>query len=946
MTVVLAALAALLLAPLVFAAARHRTLLALAIRNIRRRRSEALLVVGGALLGTAIITSALVVGDVLEHSLTDVARTQHGPIDLTVTVPVGTNAVAVRTAIDQAAIPAVEDLLPAVTATATVAAEDGSAAAPRVRLLEVDPDAARGFGSEPSITGLADAPALDSQTLLINAAVADRLDVTAGDAVRVHAYGTTIELTVADVVDEVGLAGYGGAVVLPGTIARLAVDVAAGAEPPREHLLVSLAGGILDTRDATDDAAAQVRAAVAGLPGDPVEVTAEKAAIVDAARRDGAAITELFATVGAFSVLAGILLLVNLFVMLAEERRSELGMLRALGFTRRRLSRTFALEGALYALPAAVLGSLAGVGVGWLVALSAGGLFTPPGRSLDLPLVVEPTSLALGALAGLVISLTTVWLTGVRIARLNVIRAIRELPEPRAVRLRRSTLVLGGLGVLFGGAAGLAGYLGEDPVALLLGVPVAAFSAGPLLRRALPERAARLLVAGTVLGWGLGAMPLFPDIMGGLDDAAFVTQGVVLTAGAVAMAVALDGLWRVLLDRLGGGRRGLAARLGMAYPLARRFRTGMLLAMFSLVLFTVTIISAVTATFERTIDDMVSDVAAGWDVLLDSSPADPVAADDLLVRADVAAVATLTRGAASFEAPHLPGALPATLTGIDDGLLERGTPALFRRDPAYATDSEAFRAVLDDPTLAIVPEGFLVTTMGTAALGVGDTVTVIGADGQQRELRIAALADLDWLDNGALVGRDVANEVLGDRGVDSRSYLAVEGADAEAVAAALDAAFLSSGAEAVSFSTLVTAAVRQQLGFMALVQGFLGLGLLVGISGLAVVMVRAVRERRQAIGMLRAMGFPSRTVRAALLVEAGMIAVQGTAIGVVLGLLTTRQLMAGAEAFGDGQLVFQIPWAALLVIIALPLTAALAATAWPAARAAAIEPATALRTTG
>ncbi|MFA9430379.1 FtsX-like permease family protein [Egicoccus sp. AB-alg2] len=945
MTAVLTALAAALLAPLAFAAARQRTLAALAVRNIRRRPSEALLVVGGALLGTAIITSSLVVGDVLEGSLTDVARTQHGPIDLTVTVPAGTSTAPVRAAIDQAAIPAIEDVLPAVTATATIAAADGSTAAPRVRLLEVDLDAARGFGSQPAITGLADAPAVAGDALLVNTAVADRLDVTVGDVVRLHAYGSTVDLTVADVRDEVGLAGHGGAVVAPGTIARLAVDVAAG-EPPREHLLISLSGGVLDTRDATDDAAAQVRAAVAALPGDPVEVTAEKATIIDAARRDGAAITQLFTTVGAFSVLAGILLLVNLFVMLAEERRAELGMLRALGFTRRRLSRTFAIEGALYALPAAVLGALAGVGVGWLVALAAGGLFAQPGRSLDLPLVVEPTSLAVGALAGLVISLTTIWLTSVRIARLNVIRAIRELPEPRAVRLRRSTLVLGGLGVLLGAAVGVLGYLSEDPVALLLGVPAAAFSAGPLLRRVLPERVARLLVAGAVLGWGLGALPLFPDIMGGLDDAAFVTQGVVLTAGAVAMAVALDGVWSLLLDRL-GGRRGLATRLGVAYPLARRFRTGMLLAMFSLVLFTVTIISAVTATFERTIDDMVADVAAGWDVLLDSSPADPVAADDLLAREDVAAVTSFTRGVAAFEAPHLPGALPAPLTGIDAGLLERGTPALFRRDPAYATDTEVFRAVLDDPELVIVPEGFLVTTMGTAALGVGDTFTVVGADGQQRELRIAALADIDWLGNGALVSRSTADEVLGDRGADSRSYLAVaDGADAEVVAAAVDSAFLPNGAEAVSFATLVTAGVRQQLGFMALVQGFLASGLLVGISGLAVVMVRAVRERRRAIGMLRAMGVPSRTVRAALLIEAGMIAVQGTAIGVVLGLLTTRQLLAGAEAFGDGQLPFHTPWAALLLIIALPLAAALAATAWPASRAAAIQPATALRTTG
>ena len=40
-----------------------------------------------------------------------------------------------------------------------------------------------------------------------------------------------------------------------------------------------------------------------------------------------------------------------------------------------------------------------------------------------------------------------------------------------------------------------------------------------------------------------------------------------------------------------------------------------------------------------------------------------------------------------------------------------------------------------------------------------------------------------------------------------------------------------------------------------LFQGYLALGLIVGIAGTAVVMVRAVRERRSQIGTLRALGF-------------------------------------------------------------------------------------------
>ncbi|MGH2383328.1 MAG: ABC transporter permease, partial [Candidatus Limnocylindria bacterium] len=136
-------------------------------------------------------------------------------------------------------------------------------------------------------------------------------------------------------------------------------------------------------------------------------------------------------------------------------------------------------------------------------------------------------------------------------------------------------------------------------------------------------------------------------------------------------------------------------------------------------------------------------------------------------------------------------------------------------------------------------------------------------------------------------------------------------------------------------------AMGELTGLLALLQGFLGLGLLVGIAGLGVVMVRAVRERRQEIGMLRAMGFRTGLVRAAMLSEAGLIAAQGTVIGAVLGLIATRQLLT--HTFDELQMPFVMPWGGLVLILILPLAASLAATAWPASRAAAIQPAVALR---
>src|SRR3954466_12276998 len=53
----------------------------LALRQVARRKTEAILVVSGSVLGTAIIIGALVVGDTLNHSVRQQAYRTLGPID-------------------------------------------------------------------------------------------------------------------------------------------------------------------------------------------------------------------------------------------------------------------------------------------------------------------------------------------------------------------------------------------------------------------------------------------------------------------------------------------------------------------------------------------------------------------------------------------------------------------------------------------------------------------------------------------------------------------------------------------------------------------------------------------------------------------------------------------------------------------------------------------------
>ena len=122
----------------------------------------------------------------------------------------------------------------------------------------------------------------------------------------------------------------------------------------------------------------------------------------------------------------------------------------------------------------------------------------------------------------------------------------------------------------------------------------------------------------------------------------------------------------------------------------------------------------------------------------------------------------------------------------------------------------------------------------------------------------------------------------------------------------------------------------------------MGLGLLVGVAALGVVSFRSVVERRQAIGVLRAIGFRSSMIRTQFLIESTFISLLGIVLGMILGSLTSWNIIKEInEQFGG--LEFTIPWSTIAVIVSITYVFSLLTTYWPARQAAQIYPAEALR---
>ena len=951
----------LVLALPVFDLLRRPTFRNLALRNISRRKGEAALVILGSMLGTAIITASFVVGDTINASIRDGARTRLGPIDEAVQLDDPRVLDEVSRLLAEPPLPGTVGTLP-VLAVGGVAASTGEdrRAQPSSGLLELDLERARALGGDPGATGLADAGGpLGPDEALIGERLATDLGVAAGDRIEVFAYGTSRPFVVRRVLPDVGLVGYlptrqtglGGTdpapvIVAPGTIAAVTGGaVPAGAPPPVAQVLVSNGGGVFGGATRTDEVAAAIDARLAGRPG--VQVVKAKQSLLDQAKAVGDNIGSLYRGVGFFSVIAGILLLVNLFVMLSEERKTELGMLRAVGFKRNHLVRTFAVEGAVYSVIASILGAIVGVGVGWVITQISASIFSNGGSRFGGGLAIEPRSLLLGATIGLTISMVTVWGTSLRISRLNIIRAIRDLNEPPTTGSRPWVLALAALGVALGGLLLVDGLTKESAAPTLAGPALLLFSLVPILGRFLPRRPLVMVASVLVLTWSIAAFTLAPQAMGRAGINTFIVQGVLLVGSAVALLSTADRVWGRLAGVLSGQGAGLGLRLGLAYPLARKFRTSMLLAMYAIVIFTMTFISVLATIASSQAPQFTDQVRGGFDLYVDSNPANPLPPGVVSGRPEVAAVAVLPNGIAQFTTAAKPDPAFWPLTGFDEALLRHGGPTLEARDPAYSTDEAAYRAVLADPSKAIISSFFLQRGGGPPQknLDPGETFTAINPlTGERRTMTVAGRLAQDSVFNGVFVSTDAAEQLLGARAVPSRLYAeVVPGADASALAASLQGERIENGLRARTFLARVEESLSQNNAFFSLLRGYLGLGLLIGIAGLGVVMVRAVRERRRQIGMLRAMGFSSKVVRRAFVLEAAFVALQGILIGVVLGVVTSYQLLVNSDAFGSQRLDFVWPWASLAAVVIIPLVASLLATAAPAAQASRIRPAVALR---
>jgi putative ABC transport system permease protein len=519
-------------------------------------------------------------------------------------------------------------------AAATTGAGATRRADPRVSVWEVDFGKAAAFGGATDGGSGLSGPAPGAGETVVNADLASALGIRAGDVLTVYLYGQPLQFRVARVVATKGVAGAGTGTVTrnaffaPGTLVQ-AARAAGGKAQPQTFTFVSNAGGVEGGNAHSGAVEAKIKAALGPLAAQGTSVEKAKQGLLDFAKASGDSLGSLFLFIGSFAIIAGVLLLVNIFVMLAEERKAELGMLRAIGMKRSRLVRSFVIEGTVYALVASLVGIVVGIGVGRAVVVVAARIFnsfSAEEGSLALAFHVTPISIINGFALGFLIAFLTVAITSIRISRINIIAAIRDLPTGGERRLRRRWLIASTILAVVFAAAAVPAIANSQGVGTYLYPALAVLFLCPLLVRYWPKRWVYTGASLAVLGWGLIANTLRPEVFESGTTVTYVLLGTLLTFSAVLLVSQNQDLvtrpFRPFILRPTPG--GLASRLAVAFPVARRFRTGAILIMYSLVVFTLVLITVLGGLIDATVDNEVANASGGFAIRADFNPANPV----------------------------------------------------------------------------------------------------------------------------------------------------------------------------------------------------------------------------------------------------------------------------------------------------------------------------------
>ncbi len=590
------------------------------------------------------------------------------------------------------------------------------------------------------------------------------------------------------------------------------------------------------------------------------------------------------------TLFVSIFIIYNTFAILVSQRKKQMGLLRAIGASSKQVLGMVLLESLVVGVIASILGLFAGLGVAsalkWL--FSQGGGEFPEG-----PLELAPRTIIVVMIVGIFVTVVSAIAPALRASRTSPLEALRDAEDTERSMTRRIIagaivlvpgIVLLGLGLVgtSGSVAGVLSLLGFGSVLTFVGVAMlsALFAGRASHAIGLPVEAARKTV-GRISRDNASRNPQ--------RTAATATSlmiGLALITGVSVLATSIKATFNDLLgDALAADififeeAQGLAFSANMVDQLDALPEVGSV------------------AGFAELNADVVN-----YQELLDGAD-DTVGSDGTLID-------TVT----AFDAQQ-----GVNVIGID--MLE-GTAAVGPNEIAVREDrAEDLGVVLGDTVNLRFDDP---ADVSFEVVGIFDQGAIVEGNWLVERTAITDFLELDVID---FVGVNLSDEVTAEEG-----------------RAAVDTVAVNFPQLAVQDNSEFQEGIEGQVDSLLLVvNGLLGLCLIIAFFGIVNTMALSVLERTREIGLLRAVGMTRSQLRSSIRWEAVIVGLFGALLGVFMGVVLA---WAGISALPEGFITSTaIPFGDLLTYVILGGVLGIVAAYFPARRAAKLNVLEAIATT-
>ncbi|MFI0814816.1 ABC transporter permease [Streptomyces sp. NPDC021098] len=571
------------------------------------------------------------------------------------------------------------------------------------------------------------------------------------------------------------------------------------------------------------------------------------------------------------AVLVGIFLIVNTFSMLVAQRTREIGLMRAIGSSRKQINRSVLIEALLLGVVGSILGVLGGVGlaVGLIKIMGNAGLHLSTDQ-----LTVKPATPIVGLTIGIVVTVIAAYIPARRAGKISPMAALRDAGTPADTK-----------------AGWIRGAIGT------------------------------LLTAG-----GAAALVVAGNADKAVDGSMFLGLGVVLTLiGFIVIGPLLAGLVVRALATVVLRIFGPVGRLAERNALRNPRRTGATGAALMIGLALVACLSVVGSSMVASATDEL-DKSVGADFIIQSDSGQPITRQieqaahrakglDHISDAKMIDGAKITLPDGKTVTKDLSAADPTYAEDLRTPVVAGDLAAAYGKDAmsvpeGFAKDHE----VKQGDTLTVAFKEGRTAKLKVAAITSDDVSLDKGA-------LYTNIATVEAYVPAKLMPADIMMLAQAKDGQEAAAYKS------------LKAELHPYPSVKVRDQTDYKKEMKDQVGqLLNLVYGLLALAIIVAILGVVNTLALSVVERTREIGLMRAIGLSRRQMRRMIRLESVVIALFGALLGLGLGMgwgATAQKLLAL-----EGLKTLEIPWSTIVTVFIGSAVVGLVAALIPAFRAA------------